>query len=132
MPADNAWKDILERNFQDFLAFFFPVAHDAIDWSRSVEFLDKELEAISPGPKAGRRVVDKLAKVYLRRPVRGRAEAWFLVHAEVEGRARPTLDERMHVYDYRIFDRYHRQVASLAVLTEAGKRARHGVYQRGL
>ncbi|MBI4602303.1 MAG: hypothetical protein HY721_10120 [Planctomycetes bacterium] len=31
-----------------------------------------------------------------------------------------------------VFDRYHRQVASLAVLTEAGKRARHGVYQRGL
>ena len=132
MPADNAWKDILERNFQDFLAFFFPAAHAAIDWSRGVEFLDKELEAIAPGLKAGRRIVDKLAKVFLKRPVGGRAEAWFLVHVEVEGRGGPVLDERMHVYDYRIFDRYRRQVVSLAVLTEAGARARHGVYERGL
>ncbi|MEK7747252.1 MAG: cytosolic protein, partial [Elusimicrobiota bacterium] len=132
MPADNAWKDILERNFQDFLAFFFPAAHAAIDWSRGVEFLDKELEAISPGLKAGRRVVDKLAKVFLRRPVRGRAEAWFLVHVEVEGRGGPVLDERMHVYDYRIFDRHRRQVVGLAVLTEAGERVRRGVYERGL
>ena len=132
MSADNAWKDILERNFQDFLAFFFPAAHAAIDWSRGVEFLDKELEAISPGLKAGRRFVDKLAKVFLRRPVRGRAEAWFLVHVEVEGRGGPVLDERMHVYDYRIFDRHRRQVVGLAVLTEAGARARHGVYERGL
>ncbi|MBI4601136.1 MAG: cytosolic protein, partial [Planctomycetes bacterium] len=106
MAADNAWKDILERNFQDFLAFFFPAAHAAIDWSRGVEFLDKELEAIAPGFKASRRVVDKLAKVFLRRPVRGLAEAWFLVHVEIQGRGGPPLDERMHVYDYRIFDRY--------------------------
>ncbi|MBI4607084.1 MAG: cytosolic protein [Planctomycetes bacterium] len=132
MAADNAWKDILERNFEDFLAFFFPAAHAAIDWSRGVEFLDKELEAIAPGGKTGPRVVDKLAKVFLRRPIRGRAEAWFLVHVEVDGRAGPDLDERMHVYDYRIFDRHRRQVVGLAVLTEAGARARHGVYERGL
>ena len=36
MPSDNAWKDILERNFQDFLAFIFPAAHAAIDWSRAI------------------------------------------------------------------------------------------------
>ncbi len=38
----------------------------------------------------------------------------------------------MHVSDYRIFDRYRRQVVSLAVLTGAGAQARHGVYERGL
>ncbi len=30
---DSPWKDILERYFEDFMAFFFPEAHKNIDWT---------------------------------------------------------------------------------------------------
>jgi hypothetical protein len=31
---DNPWKDVLAHFFGPFLAFFFPEAHAAIDWTR--------------------------------------------------------------------------------------------------
>ena len=41
---DTAWKEALEWFFEPFLAFFFPAAHNGIDWPRGYEFLDKELQ----------------------------------------------------------------------------------------
>jgi hypothetical protein len=60
----------------------------------------------------GRRLVDKLAKVYLQNG----EEAWVLIHIEVQSQEETDFAERMFVYHYRIFDRYKRKVASLAVL----------------
>ena len=40
---DSPWKDILERYFPPFMAFFFPEAHADIDWSKGYESLDTEL-----------------------------------------------------------------------------------------
>lgn len=39
---DSPWKEVLERYFREFLAFFFPAAHQEIEWARPHEFLDKE------------------------------------------------------------------------------------------
>jgi hypothetical protein len=47
------------------------------------------------------------------------AETWVLVHIEIQGQADPGFAERMYVYHYRLFDRYRRDVVSLAVLTDA-------------
>jgi len=44
------------------------------------------------------------------------AEAWVLVHVEVQSQEDPAFAERMYVYNYRLYDRYRRRVASLAVL----------------
>ncbi len=44
------------------------------------------------------------------------AEAWVLVHGEVQSQAEADFAERMYIYNYRLFDRYRRRVVSLAVL----------------
>lgn len=60
---DSPWKEILEAYFEEFMLFFFPTAHADIDWSRGVEFLDKELQQVVRDAELGRRYADKLAKV---------------------------------------------------------------------
>ncbi|MFN3335574.1 MAG: hypothetical protein ACK47M_24010 [Caldilinea sp.] len=62
---DSPWKDNLDLLFAEFMAFFFPDAYVAIDWSRGHEYLDKELQKITADADTGRRTVDKLVKVYL-------------------------------------------------------------------
>lgn len=115
-PADydNPWKEILTQYFPEFMAFFFPAAHADIDWRYPPEFLDKELRQAVREAEIGDRRVDQLTKVFRR----GGEEAWVLVHVEVQGQVESKFAERMYVYNYRLFDRYHRQVASLAVLID--------------
>src|SRR5947208_6030353 len=117
MPADpseydSPWKEALERYFQAFMAFFFPEAHAAIDWSRGHEFLDTELQQVARDAELGRRLADKLVRVWRT----GGEEAWVLIHVEVQGQPDAGFEQRMYVYNYRIFDRFGRQVASIAVL----------------
>jgi hypothetical protein len=111
---DRAWKEVLERFFEEFLAFFFPRAHAGIDWSRGYEFLDKELQQVVRDAESGRRLVDKLVKVWNR----AGEEAWVLLHVEVQEEVEKAFARRMYVYNHRIFDRYDRRVASLAVLAD--------------
>jgi len=75
--SDTPWKDLLDRFFEAFMAFFFPAAHAGIDWTRGYEFLDKELQKITADAALGRRAVDKLVKVWLK----SGEEAIALVHA---------------------------------------------------
>ena len=74
--------------------------------------LDKELQQITPESEQGRRVVDKLIKVWR---TDGQDE-WVLVHVEVQSQAETEFAQRMYVYNYRLFDRYNRRVASFAIL----------------
>ncbi|MDQ2694421.1 MAG: cytosolic protein, partial [Pseudomonadota bacterium] len=60
----------------------------------------------------GRRLVDKLARVYSR----DGEEDLVLVHVEVQGQREEAFAQRMFVYNYRLFDRYRKPVVSLAVL----------------
>lgn len=109
---DNPWKEALEEFFEPFLAFVFNDVHAAIDWNRSFEWLDKELMQIVPDAEQGKRFVDKLVKVWLR----DGTENWILIHIEVQSQIDESFAERMYVYNYRVFDRYNRRVASLAIL----------------
>ena len=43
---DSPWKEILDRYFKDFMAFFFPRASREIDWTKGYAFLDKELQRV--------------------------------------------------------------------------------------
>lgn len=112
---DSPWKDVLERYFEDFILFFFPQAHREIEWNQGYEFLDKELQQVVRDAEIGRRLVDKLIKIYLRDGF----EAWILVHIEVQSQSESGFAERMYVYNYRIYDRYKRRVASLALLGDS-------------
>lgn len=111
---DSPWKNTLEWYFEDFMAFFFPDAHVDIDWKKPVEFLDKELQQVVSDAELGRRYADKLVKVWKKNG----DEQWVLAHVEVQGEPEAHFERRMYTYNYRIFDKYNRPVASLAVLTD--------------
>ncbi len=109
---DSPWKDILQTNFKEFMQFFFPAAHDEIDWTKKIDFLDKELEEVTKDAEIGRRFADKLVKLYLNNG----EEQWILVHVEVQSQEESDFAARMYTYNYRIYDRYKKSVASLAIL----------------
>ncbi len=112
-PAyDTPWKIALEQHFQTFIAFYFPLAYPQIDWALPHQFLDKELQAISKDALVGVRHVDKLVKVHL---CNG-AEEWLYIHIEIQISRQSHFAQRMFVYNYRVFDRYNKPVASMAVL----------------
>ncbi|MCU0493476.1 MAG: DUF4351 domain-containing protein [Chloroflexaceae bacterium] len=111
---DTPWKEILEGYLPDFLAFFFPAVHAAVDWSRGYTFLDKELQQITRDAALGRRLADKLVQVWR---LDG-TSAWVLIHIEIQGQEQAIFPERMYVYNYRLFDRYRRPIVSLALLTD--------------
>ena len=123
---DEGWKEVIERFFPQFLDFFFPRIAKGIDFGKDYAFLDKELGRISKKGLAGRRV-DKLVRVHRR----DGDEQWLLVHIEVQGYPHEHFERRMYVYNYRIFDRYSRDVVSLAVLTDENDRFRPEAYRFG-
>lgn len=124
---DSPWKEALSLGFPEFLALLYPQIHAGIDWSRGHEFLDKELQRITHDAEHGRRYADKLVKVHTCEGM----EAWVVIHVEVQGEQESAFAERMYVYHYRIFDRYRRDVVSLAVLADASPGFRPAVYRRG-
>lgn len=121
---DSPWKEIIETYFEEFMAFFFPAAHADIDWNRGVEFLDKELQQVVRDAELGRRYADKLAKVWRK----SGEEEWVLAHLEVQGQHESAFDRRMYSYNYRLFDRYDRPVASFAVINDDGVKWKPGKF----
>ncbi len=111
---DSPWKTVLEHYFQECLEFYFPDIATSIDWTKQHKFLDKELQRITKKSQIGRRYADKLVQVCLK----SGEDVWVLVHVEVQGSKEPEFAKRMYVYNYRIFDRYDRKVASLGILTD--------------
>src|SRR5947209_19238484 len=111
---DSPWKEALDVYFEPFLALLFPGVHAQIDWSRGHESLDKEFQQVVREAELGRRYVDKLVKVWTKEGI----ECWVLIHVEVQTAREAEFPRRMYVYNYRIFDRYNRPVASLAVLAD--------------
>jgi len=59
---DSFWKHLIEEFFPDFMELYFPSAFEKINWKRKFDFLDKELQEISPKNISGKKFVDKLAK----------------------------------------------------------------------
>lgn len=114
---DGVWKEALEIYFEEFMLFFFPGAHAEIDWTRQPEFLDKELQGVTPKSEIGGQRVDKLVKVWLKNG----AEAWVLAHVEVQSQHETEFAKRVYIYNHRLFDRFDRQVASFAILGDEGK-----------
>jgi hypothetical protein len=125
---DTPWKEIIETLFPQFMSFFFPEAHAAIDWARIPVFLDKELQQVVRGAATGRRFVDKLVKVWQS----GGQETWVLVHIEVQGQRERAFPKRMFVYHNRLFDRYARPVASFVVLADDSENWRPREYRHEL
>lgn len=111
---DSPWKEAVTRYFPEFIAFYFPAAYAEIDWRQSPVFLDQELAQVARDAELGRRCVDKLVRV----AKLGGGDEWVFVHIEVQSQFDKTFAERVFVYNYRIYDRHRRPVASLAVLAD--------------
>jgi Domain of unknown function (DUF4351) len=111
-PLDTPWKQILEGYFPQFMAFFFPEADRAIAWSKGFDFLDSELQQVTLEAETGKRIVDKLVKVYLRNG----QEKWLLLHIEIQNQKETEFSERVYIYSTRLFDKFRQAVASFAVL----------------
>ena len=111
---DSPWKKALEVYFKEFIHFFFPEIAEDLDWSREHVFLDKELQQVAREAALGHRYVDKLVRVYRKNG----HEEWVLAHIEVQGQPDIDFPKRMYTCNYRIFDRFDRKVASLAILAD--------------
>jgi Domain of unknown function (DUF4351) len=116
-PLDTPWKQILEGYFPQFMAFFFPEACRAIDWSKGFDFLDSELQQVTLEAETGKRIVDKLVKVYLRNG----EEKWLLLHVEIQNQKEEEFSERVYIYSTRLFDKFRREVASFAILGDTDR-----------
>ena len=125
---DSPWKEALEHLLELFLAFCFPEIHAAIDWSRKYESLDTELQQIMHDAEIGRRLADKLFKVWLK----DGGESFILIHLEAQNQRDALLPERMYVYNYRIFDKHRKPVVSLAILGDDDPRWRPSQFTTGL
>jgi hypothetical protein len=122
---DSPWKGIIERYFPDLMSFFFPNINTIIDWTRGYEFLDKELQKLMRQAEGGKRLADKLVKVWLHNG----DPAILYIHLEVQGQYDKNFPERMFIYYYRFFD-YYRHVISVAILTDDDASWRPQQYQR--
>jgi len=123
---DGGWKHILSAHLKDFVEFFWSEAYQAIDWTRPYELLEQELMAIGVNEEIGKRCVDKLFKVHL---LNGQ-EQWLLLHIEVQNTKDEAFPERMFTYFYRIFDRYNKDIASMAVFADLNQDWRPNEYRR--
>jgi len=112
---DSPWKEAIEHYFPEFMAFYFPNAYTAIDWSTPYHFLDQELRTIVPQSAQGKRVVDKLVKVQL---LDGK-ERWLYIHIEVQGNRESGFPKRLFIYNYRTYDKYDKAVASFVILADS-------------
>jgi hypothetical protein len=125
---DEAWKDILDLHLQDFVEFFWPKAYESIDWDKPYISLEQELRALNIYNASGKRALDKLFQVYLKNG----SEQWLLLHADVQHQKDSDFEERMFVYYYRIFDKYRKDVASIAVLADKDSEWRPNQYRRAV
>jgi len=126
---DSPWKNVLQTYFKDFISFFFSDLYSDIDWTKPIEFLDKELRQVSKDAKTGRRFVDALVKVYR---IDGE-ESWLYIHIEVQNQYDANFEQRMYIYNYRIYDRFKHPIVSLAILgdDDINWRPDHFILQEG-
>jgi hypothetical protein len=125
---DSPWKDILGIYFEEFMRFFFPSVAKNIDWSKGYTLLDKELRQITRDAETGKRLADRLVKVWKK----SGGEVWVLVHVEIQAGREKDFPHRVWVYYYRIHDLYNRPVLSLAVLADRSPSWRPSKYSQKL
>jgi len=126
---DSAWKEVIEKLFENFLEFFFPDLHAAIDFSKKIEFLDTGMRPIGIFSDMGDRAADVLVKVHLKDGTY--SYICIFIHIEVQGQPLANFMEKMYIYNYRIFDKRIEAgvpVISAAILTDDDESYRPNEY----
>jgi hypothetical protein len=109
---DGPFKEILEGQLSQFVAFFVPDAWNEVDWARKPESLNTELRRSRRSAAAPDRRADNLFKVFLKS---GSAQ-FVVIHIEVQSTVDARLAGRIFEYAYRAWDRHHHDVSSIVVL----------------
>ena len=122
---DPPWKTITGKHFEKFMAFFFPDAHQDIDWSKGFESKDGELQKILPEQDMEKRIVDKLIRVTLN----DGSHNWVYIHVEFQNQHDPGFAKRVYMSHYRISDYFKEQVVSLAILGDDSASWKPDTYQ---
>jgi hypothetical protein len=125
---DTAWKDVLDAYFKEFVDLCLHDLYGLIDWEQPWSSLDKEFHAITKDGLIGKRLVDKLFKVYLKTG----EEQWVLIHLEIQGELEALFPKRMFIYSYRIYDKYQKQIVSCAILADTNPDWRPSHYEVAL
>lgn len=112
---DEALKIAIQRYFQPMTQLLVPHLHQAIDWNIPPQFLDKELQQLTPHSNSHKRYADHLVQVQL---LSGEQQL-LLIHIEAQAQRDETFARRMWQYFYRIHDRFpQHKVVSLALLAD--------------
>ncbi len=113
--ADELWKEVLEDFFPLFLKFFHPTLFHDIIFEEGYKFLDKEFNTITGESTETKRFLDKLVQVR----VKDGKERWILIHIEIQGYKEEDFSLRMFTYFYRIYDKYKKDIVSIAIFTDS-------------
>ncbi|MCX6584437.1 MAG: hypothetical protein NT166_30065 [Candidatus Aminicenantes bacterium] len=127
---DSAWKEIIEKFFEELMQLLFPGIHDAIDFSKPREFLNTEMRPIAPFNDMGDRTADVLVKVQLKSGTY--SYICIFIHIEVQSEPQEHFMERMYIYNYRYYDKrleIGTPVISLAILTDDDENYRPNEYR---
>ena len=112
---DAPWKVIFRQYYREGMEFFFPIVAHEIDWTRPIEFLDKEFGKIAPDAVTGKRFADMLVKVYLKQGT----PIYLLIHLEIQGSRESYFAYRVFTYALRILDYFGQPATSLVILCDA-------------
>ena len=114
---DEPWKEMCDTSFRQVLEFSCPDLVRGIDWTQPVQFLNTELQTLTPAAKVGRQYVDHLAKVVWkssREPT--------LIHTEVQSQAVSRLGHRVFDYSTSLQKIHRLEVISLVLLADPNPR----------
>jgi Domain of unknown function (DUF4351) len=112
---DAPWKQVLRQYFQEATEFFFPEIAKVVDWTKPIEFLDKEFGKIAPDALTGKRFADQLVKVYRKQgqPI------FLLIHVEIQASRESGFAQRIFTYSFRILDYFGQPATSLVILCDS-------------
>ena len=121
---DQPWKQIFRLYFREGIELLFPQIACEVDWSRPIDFLDKEFSKIAPDARTGKRSADQLVKVYRKRgkPI------FLLIHVEIQASRESHFARRIFTYALRIFDYFGQPATSLVILCDADEKWRPESY----
>ena len=114
---DEIWKEIIEKLFPEFIEFFLPNLFNDIDFNEKIISLEQEFNKLFPKSSEKKRRTDKLIQVTLK----NKQKKLILIHIEIQGYYDKKFDERMYSYQYKIYDRFKKDIVALAVFTENRK-----------
>jgi hypothetical protein len=125
LTQDELWKLIIPILWSDFLQYYLPEWEEDIDFSRTPEFLDKDLKRLMPKGKSKNRAVDILMRVYMKD---GTTKA-FLLHIEVQAYFDPLFTKRLYQYYYRISDLLQEPIETLVIMIDEDPNYRPSEYR---